>query len=157
MKKIATIFVIGALISMMAAGTFAECYQTPLQACAGVTGQSLKSIMTQREAGITYDQLAQDAGELEAYHEAILQMKREQLALRVEAGTLTQAQMDALLKDMEEQQILCDGTNDCLGLGSGCLAGYHYDGCGHRSDQNGMYASGHGCGARTPRMNRHHL
>ena len=145
MRKITALIAAGAIISvMMAVDVSAACYRTPLGACAGVTGESASYIAQQRYAGAAYGSLAQEAGKLDDYHEAILEMQKERFSQLVREGRLPQEQADEMLKIMEEQQYLCEGIGDCLGAEGGCGYGYGYVAGGHHSSNYAIGASAQG-------------
>lgn len=68
-----------------------------------------------------------------------LELMKDRLEDRVEAGILTQAQADAMIERMEANQALCDGTG---GYGTGRMMG----GYGNGMMGNGYGARGQGYG-----------
>lgn len=50
-----------------------------------------------------------------------LELMKDRLEDRVEAGIITQAQADAMIERMEANQALCDGTGRMMGNGSGMM------------------------------------
>jgi hypothetical protein len=67
-----------------------------------------------------------------------LELMKDRLEDRVEAGVITQAQADAMIARMKEYQALCDGTG---GYGAGRMMGNGYGMMG-----NGYRAGGQGYG-----------
>ena len=115
MKKFKRIQTIGAIILAVGATSVtafaASAYTTPAEAVAGLTNQTLESVMTQKqETGKTYGQIAADAGQLDAFKKEAIEMKKENLKSQVEAGRITQEKADEIIKMIEENQADCDGT-----------------------------------------------
>jgi len=52
-----------------------------------------------------------------------LELMKDRLEDRVEAGVITQAQADAMIERMKENQSLCDGTGRMMGGGRGMMGG----------------------------------
>lgn len=55
----------------------------------------------------------------EEYQERMLELKKEQLDVRVEYGIITQEEADEILADMELRQEDCTGIGTGFGCGSG--------------------------------------
>jgi hypothetical protein len=108
LSLVAVILVMGVTsISVFAASG----YNTPAEALAGLTGKTVEQIILERqETGKSYGVIADEAGKLEEFKEETLQIKKDILDKRVAAGTLTQAQADEILKAIEANQAICDGT-----------------------------------------------
>lgn len=125
MKKLKTFTALGAIVIAVGAISFtafaASTYSSPSQAVAGLTGRTEESVIAQRsETGDTYGTIAKEAGKLEEFKAEMLEIKKEALAARVKEGTMTQEQADAILKNLEENQALCDGTGSArIGRNSG--------------------------------------
>ncbi len=76
----------------------APAYETPAEAAAEVTGKTLEEVLEERQSGKSYGMIAAESGALEEYQEAILELRQEALASKVEDGIITQ------------DQAACDGT-----------------------------------------------
>lgn len=88
---------------------------------------------------------AVDSTSLEELKEQRLELRKDILEERVDAGLLTQEQADEILSQIEERQALCDGTGaygQGRGMGAGFGGGYGQGGCRGFS---GGYGQG-GCG-----------
>lgn len=89
----------------------ASAYTTPAEAVAGITGRTTDSVIAERtESGKNYGTIAAVAGVLDKFKEEMREMKKDNLAARVETGTITQERADAIIKALEENQAACDGT-----------------------------------------------
>lgn len=125
MKNWKKLAVTGAVLAAIAATSVtalaANGYGSPAEIVAGLTGRSVESVAAEHaQSGNTYGAIAQQAGSLEAFKAQMLELKKEALAARVAAGTMTQERADAILAAMEENQATCDGTctgGTCEGLG----------------------------------------
>lgn len=120
----------------------AATYDTQAQAVAGLTGRTLESVVSERwESGKTYGAIAEEAGVLTDFQLECIEMRKDRLAVCVNAGTLTQQQADDLILCMHEHQAICDNTGH-----GGC--GHVQDGwCGQRTGAGtppGGGYSGHG-------------
>lgn len=124
MKKLITVGACALALSAMAVTTFAaSAYKTPGEAVAGLTNREVQSVIDERTAtGKTYGTIANEAGALEAFKSEMLEIKKDVLAARVAAGTMTQAQADAIIASIEANQVNCDGTGGTgnCGYGAGC-------------------------------------
>lgn len=79
-----------------------------------------------------------------------IEMKKEQLNARVEAGTITQEQADEIIKAIEENQKLCDGTGTNK-IGHKLGAKFGSNGLGQGKNLGGQLGQGPGqghCGMR---------
>ena len=115
MKKLGKIFAVSAIVLAIGASSAsvfaASIYKTPAEAVAGITGRTVASVTTERvETGKTYGTIASEAGKLDAYKVEILEMKKDLLKAQVAAGTITQAKADEIIKALEDNQAICDGT-----------------------------------------------
>lgn len=115
MTKTKKLLSIGAVIIAMGVTSIsvfaASGYSTPAEALAGLTGKTVQEVIQQRqETGKSYGVIADEAGKLEEFKEENLQIKKDILDKRVAAGTLTQAEADEILKAIEANQAICDGT-----------------------------------------------
>ncbi|MDD3168772.1 MAG: DUF2680 domain-containing protein [Eubacteriales bacterium] len=68
------------------------------------------------------------AGKQEAFRAEMLQIKKDRLADRVEAGLITQERADEIIAAIEENQAFCDGTGSerigqRMGAGFGGMQG----------------------------------
>lgn len=92
---------------------------------------------------------------LEAHQKAMLEAKKAILEARVKAGTMTQAQADAIIKAIETNQLTCDGTGSArMGqmlnaqFGSGGQGQWQGNGGGNRGQGLGR-GMGRGMGQGT--------
>ena len=118
-------------------------YLTPAEAVAGLTGREVQSVIDERtQTGKTYGSIANEAGALDEFKAEMLEMKKDTLAARVAAGTMTQEQADAIIARIEANQANCDGTGAGCGLnGAGCGMGTGFGqgrGQGGRGMGNGL-------------------
>lgn len=105
-------------------------YKTPAEAVAGITGRTIESVTTERySSNKTYGTIASEAGKLEEFKVESLEMKKDNLALQVASGRLTQAQADEIIKAIEDNQVNCDGTGTAR-IGAGMGAGFGSNGRG---------------------------
>lgn len=140
MKKLLTLGVAILMMAAMSVPAFAASdYKTPAEAVAGVTGKDVQTVIDEARGGKSYGSIANDAGKLTEFHEALLEMRKDSLQASVDAGNITQARADEIIKALEDNQLLCDGT----GTG-GCGYGAGF-GCGMYADGTGAGA-GYGCG-----------
>ncbi len=105
-------------------------YNTPAEAAAGVTGKTLDQVISERQSGKSYGTIANEAGKLPEFQQAMLDIRKSALEAQVADGTLTQQEAESALSALEERQSLCDGTGSGLGLGN-CG-----NGKGHNAGQN---------------------
>lgn len=112
LKKIVSLGLIVLTIGATSLTAYAaSTYNTPAEAVAGLTGKTVESVIAERsETGKTYGTIANEAGKLTEYKAEILEIKKDSLAERVAAGTLTQERADEIIKAIEENQATCDGT-----------------------------------------------
>jgi len=129
----------------------ASAYTSPAEAVAGLTGKSVAAVIEERQStGKTYGTIAKDAGKLTEFKKENIQIKKDILAKRVAAGTLTQAKADEIIKALEANQATCDGTGTAKigkSLGAG-FGGGNSNGNGMRngSGQGQGRGQGNGCG-----------
>ena len=151
MKNYKKIAAIGALVFTVAITSLtafaASAYHSPAEAVAGLTGQTTESVIAQKaETGKTYGTLANEAGVLDQYKTEVLEMKKDILAEKVAAGTMTQEQADEIIAALEENQAVCDGTGSA-GIGRQFGAGFGgMNGSGQGRGQGGMGYSQGGSG-----------
>ena len=115
MKNFKKIQTLGAIILAVGATSVtafaASAYTTPAEALAGLTGQSVESVISERQAtDKTYGAMAAEAGQLDAFKAEAIEMKKDNLKKQVEAGRITQEKADEMIKMIEEHQEDCDGT-----------------------------------------------
>ncbi|WP_317404257.1 DUF2680 domain-containing protein [Megamonas funiformis] len=135
MKNLKKIIVTGLLALSVATTAFAtSAYNNPAEIVAGLTGRSVESVIDERhDTGKSFGTIAKEAGKLDEFKAEILELRKDQLAVRVADGRLTQEQADKILASIEERQALCDGE----GYGYGC--GY---GRGYRDGNGDGYRDG---------------
>lgn len=142
-KLIATGVMILAMLVTSVTAFAASQYKTPAEVVAGITGKTVESVITERaETGKTYRTIASEAGKLDEFKAEMLEMKKDALAEQVAAGKITQAQADAIIKTIEENQAVCDGTG-AAGIGRNMGAGF---GCGGTGLGTGGANRGTGAG-----------
>ena len=147
MKTMKKLVVTGVAVFTLATGSVtafaASQYLTPAEAVAGLTGREVQSVIDERtQTGKTYGSIANEAGALDEFKVEMLEMKKDTLAARVAAGTMTQEQADAIIARIEANQANCDGTGAGCGLnGAGCGMGTGFGqgrGQGGRGMGNGL-------------------
>lgn len=147
-KTILIVAVIAALSTLSVGAYAAATYATPAEAVAGLTGQTVDQVVAQRvETGETYGAIADDAGKLDEFKDAMITIKKDVLDARVAEGTLTQDQADDILAAIEERAATCDGTGPADGtrLGGGFGFGRNGGGAGRGAGRGG-YGMGQGYG-----------
>lgn len=141
-KLLVTVLAVGILllmsVSAFAAKPAAD-YNTPAEIVAGLTGRTVESVISERtETGKTYGKIASDAGVLDEFKAACLDVKKDILDQRVASGDITQADADAILAAIEENQAACDGTGTArMGRNGGVEFGSQGAGCGGSRGQGG--------------------
>lgn len=143
LKKFAAIGAMVLVVSATSLTAFAASkYSSPAEAVAGLTGQTVESVITERsDTGKTYGTIAKDAGKLEEFKAENLQIKKDILAKKVADGTMTQARADEIIKAIEENQANCDGTGSAK-IGQRMGAGFG----GMNGNGQGRGCGGAGCG-----------
>ena len=146
MTKLKKIAAIGAMVLVVSATSLtafaASKYSSPTEAVAGLTGQTVESVIAERsDTGKTYGTIAKDAGKLEEFKSENLQIKKDILAKKVADGTMTQARADEIIKAIEENQTNCDGTGSAK-IGQRMGAGFG----GMNGNGQGRGQGGAGCG-----------
>lgn len=144
MRKLFSALAAIALVTAISVSAYAATYSTPAEAAAGVTGKTQEQIATLRQSGKTYGTIAADAGKLEAFKTAVLEIKNDRLKELVKDGRITQAKADELLKAIKARQTACTGTgNGGSGLGLGIGGGFgNGQGIGRQSGGRGMGLGG---------------
>lgn len=130
LKKLA---VLGAVVMAIGATTVtafaAANFSTPAELAAVVTEKTVEEVTEEKlQSGKTYGEIAKDYDSLEEFQSAMLENKIAYLQERVAAGTMTQEEADALIKAIEENQAVCDGTGQArvgqqFGAGFGGMMG----------------------------------
>lgn len=152
MTRSKTIAVLGTIIIAVGAISFsafaASNYKTPAEAVAGLTGKTVESVIAQRvESNKTYGTIADEAGKLDEFKDEMIEIKKNTLSKRVEAGTMTQAQADEVIAAITENQANCDGTGDRIGQEAGARFGGG-NGQGQNRGQGKGQGQGMGQGGR---------
>lgn len=110
-------------------------YTTNLEALSGITGKTQEDILTERiENKKAYCTIAYESGKLDEYKTAVLKIQKDRIANQVSSGYITQEQADGIIKNIENNQNLCDGLGTCNGLGvcdgyGICNSGMHNESC----------------------------
>ena len=144
MKKMKKFIIAGITILTLVAGSataFASSqYTTPAEAVAGLTGRGVQSVIDEHnETGKTYGSIAKDEGVFDEFWPEILEMKKDTLAERVAAGSLTQEQADAMLARIEANQANLAKPGTGCGMGAGFRhGGGQGRGQGRRNGDRGM-------------------
>ncbi|WP_312650034.1 DUF2680 domain-containing protein [Aminipila sp.] len=126
MKKVKRFIMLGAIVTVLGAVSVTayatSSYSTPAEVTAGVTGRTVEEVTAERyETGKTYGTIADEAGKLEEFQTEMVQIKKNILEDRVEAGLMTQENAGAIITAIEENQSTCDGTGNMIGkrMGAG--------------------------------------
>jgi len=128
----------------------ASAYNNPAEAAAALTGQTVESVVDQRqETGDSYCTIAEEAGVLDEYKAAVLEMKKDVLDARVAAGTMTQERADEIMAALAAAD--CDGSCDNSGAGLGQSYGVGFgfgngDGTGSGLGNGNGFGNGNGDG-----------
>lgn len=131
----------------------ATTYQTPCEIVESLTGKSSQQVLEERQSGKTYGTIAEEAGKLEEFKTAMNELRTSILEERVANGSISREQMETILKAVEENQLICDGTGSGNG-GAGCYfdtgAGLDYSyGTGYGMGHGAGYGHGHSTGHNT--------
>lgn len=157
MKKMKVLIAGGAAVLTLTATSLsafaASTYQTPAEVAAGVTDQTLESVIAERQSGQSYGSIAAKSGKLSEFKESVLELRQENLDAKVSDGTLTQEEADSTLNEIAQRQEACDGsgtgygrTHDGQRLGDGLRNG---NGKGSRGMNRGFgQEDGSGLGLR---------
>ena len=111
------------LIGVASISYAATVYSSPAELVAALTGKSVDQAVADRQAGDSYGAQALEAGKLDEFQAARLELFKARLDQAVTDGQLTQAEADARLTAMELRQETCGGTDIGNGQGSGCGMG----------------------------------
>lgn len=157
MKKSRKLTIIAAVVLVVGAtsvtGFAASAYQGPAEAVAGITGQTVESVIAEKqETNKTYGKIAEEAGKLDEFKSEAMEIKKDRINARVAEGKITQERADEVIKNIEEHQVNCDGTaperlGQKEGIGFGMNA--NGDGQGLANGKNGEglgQGQGHGQG-----------
>ena len=154
MKLKKVLFSSAALVTVAAttlAASAAAAYSTPAEALADLTGRTVDSVITQHvEEDKTYGAIASEAGVLEAFQDAKLDIAKDALDERVADGDISQENADEILAKLETKVADCDGTGSCsaTGIGFGAVYGKGNGGMGGQGSgtghQNGGAKGGNG-------------
>lgn len=134
MKNIKKAILIGTMAGVIGVTSItalaATSYNSPAEAVAGLTGRSVESIRDERkETGKTCGTIAKEAGVIEEFKSAKLEVVRERLKEKVSSGSMTQEEADKIINEIQERQKNCDGSGQQeekrmkLGLGNGSKNG----------------------------------
>lgn len=132
-----------AAICRQAGGTIADIV-------AKLTGKSVEDVYDARSNGDSFADIAKSGGvSADALADEVLAARKAALDDAVKAGTVTQAQADAMLANMKSRvtsRISSDAPANCTGAGNG--AGRGTGGCGGGGGRGGRgMMGGAGCGA----------
>lgn len=146
MTKLKKAILIGAIVIGVGATSStvlaASNYNTPLEALAGITGKTVESIMTERaETGKSFGAIANDAGKLVEFQDELVEMQKDTLTQKVEAGVLTQEEADRIITNIETNQTYCNGSG--YGYGNGYGRGRGMMGAGFGRGQGGCGGLGY--------------
>ena len=121
MKKILAAGVAVLALSALSVTAFAaSAYNSPAEAVAALTGKTVESVVDQRqETGDTYCTIAEEAGVLDEYKAAVLEIKQDALDARIAEGRLTQDRADEIMAAVQTNMAECDGNCDNSGAGLG--------------------------------------
>lgn len=109
-KKTVAVLALIATTSIGGSAFAASKYSSPAEMTAGVTNQSVESVMEQKKNGNkTYSEIAEEAGKLEEYKAEKLQMKKDKLDKLVKEEKITQEEADEKLEKSKEHIEKCDG------------------------------------------------
>lgn len=127
MKNLKKTAIVGAAVlalTVTSITAFAATFSTPAELLSGLTGKSVESVIDEKVAeNKTYGALASDYGVLDEYKTQILEEKKAYIEERVEEGTMTRERADAIIANIEENNLTCDGTG-YAGGGCGLGAGF---------------------------------
>ena len=147
---IAVLVISAASVSALAAAE----YGSPAEVVAGITGRTQQEVIKEKtETGKTYGQIANEAGVLDEFKAAVLELKKEFLKAQVAAGKMTQEEADEILAAIAENQATCNGTGGAKvgklnGANFGSNTGGRGNGYGSKGqNQHGKGAYGQGNGS----------
>lgn len=113
MKNIKKLFIMAvAVVSIgsLSIGVFAKSnYNSPAEAAAGLSNKTVEEVKAERiQSRKTYGEIAKDAGKLEEFKLERSEMRKDQLALQVKDGKITQEKADEILANIADRQANCD-------------------------------------------------
>ncbi|MEF9952752.1 MAG: hypothetical protein RR840_08190 [Clostridium sp.] len=108
-------------IGLTASGVFAASkFNTPMEALASLTGQSVESIQKQKtEEDKSLGAIAKEADKLNEFKAETLKLKKDRLDQMVKDGTITQDEANKMLQSIKEKQANCNGDGQNKGIGKG--------------------------------------
>ncbi len=114
-------------------------YSTPAETVAGLTGRTVESVVEERsESNKTYGTIALEAGKLDEFKSEVLEIKKASLAEQVTDGKITQDRADDIIKQLEENQVNCNGDGGSqLGRTLGARFGSNGEGLGNGGANRG--------------------
>lgn len=152
MTKLKNLLILGTVILAAGATTLtafaASNYSTPAEAVAGITGKTVDEILIEKqETNKTYGEISDEYGYLNEFKEEMLEIKKDILDKRVQAGLITEEESNKLLETIEENQLNCDGSGYGQGQNSGIgLGGMMGNGSGIGSGRGRNKGCGLGSG-----------
>ena len=149
MTKFKKIAALGAMLLVVGATSITvfatSAYKSPAESVAGLTGKTVENVIAERsETGNSYGSIASEAGKLEDFKKEMLEIKKDALAEKVAAGTMTQEEADKIIAAIEENQATCDGTGSAR-IGQKMGAGFGSENCNGQGNGQGK---GHGGAGR---------
>ncbi len=141
MTSLKKVLIIGTVVIAMGATSLTafatSTYKTPAEVVSDITGRTVESVTTERvENNKTYGAIAKEANKLDEFKKATLEMKKAILAQQVADGIITQEKADEVIKALEENQELCDGTGTAK-IGKNCDVKFRFNGMG-KGNGNGL-------------------
>lgn len=140
-KKLITGCALALALSAATLTSFAAAaYKTPAEAVSGITGKTLDEVTAERKSGKTYGSMAAEAGKLNEFQQAVVDIHEDRLNEEVADGTMTREQADAQLAAIRERQAACNGSGNgagagnCTGTCTGTGKGYHHRGNGYKNN-----------------------
>lgn len=147
MKKIITIALVSVLLISLGGIAFASTFDSPAKIYADLTEKTVEEVYEERSTDKTFGQLAQENDIFEEFQAANLEIRKAILQERVNEGTITQEQADAMLKAMEEGCTLEPGSRRLgqeYGLGFGGRGADQGQGLGRGMRQGNGQGMGQG-------------
>lgn len=122
LKKAAVILgIVTALCATGITAYAATSYKTSAEIVAELTGRTVQDVADERaETGKTYGMIAKEAGKLEDFQTAMVEMRKSYYSGLVNDGSMTRQQADTAVAAIENHHANCDGTgyDDCLLYGT---------------------------------------
>ena len=145
-KVIVSCIAVAGLAATLTTALASAAYESPAEAAAGVTGKTLEQVISERQSGKTYGTIANEAGKLSEFKQAMFDLRTLILKEQVSDGTLTEQEATEALSVLEQRQSSCDGTGNSAGLGNGGGGnGYR---CNTWNNQQNGCKNGNGRGLR---------